>query len=192
MPAKHPRRGRPKGSGLDDRGQLLAIADLIAKDPGLKPTTAIKSLGVSDPSTIRRLRDKYRNFQNSTEISKPASNTKLAQQPKAPLKSNGHARPIKKVSTTRPELRTPRQPRTPKPMQTASEASLGEPASWLNRWTALGLQTLATSIDVQIAAYRNLMIYPPVAFALKQQSVFNDFALSLCKQQQKPLLMRPQ
>lgn len=52
-------RGRPKGSGIDDRQKLDAIARLIAENPALKPTTAIRSLGVSDPSVIRRLRDKF-------------------------------------------------------------------------------------------------------------------------------------
>ena len=53
------RRGRPKGSGIDDRQRLDAIARLIAANPDLKPTTAIRTLGVADPSVIRRLRDKF-------------------------------------------------------------------------------------------------------------------------------------
>jgi len=52
-------RGRPKGSGIDDSQRLLDIGHLIETSPGLKPTTAIRKLGFSDPSTIRRLRDKY-------------------------------------------------------------------------------------------------------------------------------------
>lgn len=52
-------RGRPKGSGIDDSKTLLEIGRLIEATPHLKPTTAIRKLGVSDPSTIRRLRDKY-------------------------------------------------------------------------------------------------------------------------------------
>lgn len=52
-------RGRPKGTGLNDAAQLRAIANLMATHPDLKPTTAIKTLGISDPSVIRRLRDKY-------------------------------------------------------------------------------------------------------------------------------------
>ena len=52
-------RGRPKGSGIDDHERLLEIGRLIECTPGLKPTTAIRQLGYSDPSTIRRLRDKY-------------------------------------------------------------------------------------------------------------------------------------
>lgn len=53
-------RGRPKGSGIDDQQRLLEIGRLIECTPGLKPTTAIRHLGFSDPSTIRRLRDKYK------------------------------------------------------------------------------------------------------------------------------------
>ena len=56
------RRGRPKGSGIDDRTRLEAIAELLAADPSLKPTTAIKSIGITDPSAIRRLRDKFHEF----------------------------------------------------------------------------------------------------------------------------------
>ena len=60
MPTANVRYGRPKGSGLDDRQQLESIAALLAANPKLKPTTAIRSLGVDDPSAIRRLRDKFR------------------------------------------------------------------------------------------------------------------------------------
>ena len=53
-----PQRGRPKGSGINDDRRLQDIARLLVAEPGLKPTTAIRSLGYSNPSAIRRLRDK--------------------------------------------------------------------------------------------------------------------------------------
>jgi hypothetical protein len=53
------KRGRPPGTGKNDTDRLLKIAALMAADPGLKPTTAIKRIGETDPSAIRRLRDKY-------------------------------------------------------------------------------------------------------------------------------------
>lgn len=56
------RRGRPKGTGIDDRAALIRIAALIFADPNLKPTTAIRKLGVAEPSVIRRLRDKFKVF----------------------------------------------------------------------------------------------------------------------------------
>ncbi len=188
MPAKNTRRGRPKGSGLDDNGQLVAIAALIAKDPELKPTTAIKSLGISDPSTIRRLRDKYRKFQSSAEIASSEPRTELDHQPKKSAKSTERVRALSKTTTSAPKAHTARQPRSPKPMQAGgSENSLGEPSSWLNSWTALGLQTFATTIEVQIAACQNIMSLPPVAFAIKQQSALNDMAISLYNKQKTPV-----
>lgn len=53
------RRGRPIGSGLDDTGYLDQISDELDKDPTIAVTTAIKRIGVNNPSTIRRLRDKF-------------------------------------------------------------------------------------------------------------------------------------
>lgn len=52
-------RGRPKGTGINDRDTLLRIAEIVAANPSLKPTTAIKQAGITNPSTIRRLRDKF-------------------------------------------------------------------------------------------------------------------------------------
>lgn len=72
MPSRNGRRGRPRGSGLDDRAQLRRIAELMDADPELKPTTAIKALGVSDPSTIRRLRDKLKAERSKLEVASGA------------------------------------------------------------------------------------------------------------------------
>jgi hypothetical protein len=54
------RRGRPKGTGIDDQSVLISIQALMASDRAMKPTTAIKRRGITDPSMIRRLRDKLR------------------------------------------------------------------------------------------------------------------------------------
>lgn len=53
------RRGRPKGTGIDDTDRIMRVVELIRLEPGLRPTTAIKQMGISDPSAIRRIRDKY-------------------------------------------------------------------------------------------------------------------------------------
>lgn len=56
------RRGRPKGTGIDDSDRVARLAELLRIHPDLKPTTAIRVMGFSDPSAIRRLRDKYKAF----------------------------------------------------------------------------------------------------------------------------------
>lgn len=59
------KRGRPIGTGIDDSDRIARLVELLKTQPNLKPTTAIRVMGFSDPSTIRRLRDKFKAFQNS-------------------------------------------------------------------------------------------------------------------------------
>jgi len=86
------RRGRPVGTGIDDRSRLQSVAALIAANPSLKPTTAIKSTGINDPSAIRRLRDKF-NLMRSELMSDlngsgaAANNVKSIDAPAAPAAS---------------------------------------------------------------------------------------------------------
>lgn len=60
MSADKAKRGRPQGSGINDRIWLRELGRLIRINPRTRPTTAIKALGVTDPSVIRRLREKHK------------------------------------------------------------------------------------------------------------------------------------
>lgn len=54
-------RGRPRGSGTNDSPALGRVADLLAADPALKPTTAIKRvLDKPDETAVRRLQGKWK------------------------------------------------------------------------------------------------------------------------------------
>lgn len=54
-------RGRPRGTGKPDQPALLKVAELLAADPSLKPTTAIKRvIGIQNDSDIRRLQVKWK------------------------------------------------------------------------------------------------------------------------------------
>ncbi len=68
MPQDHVRRGRPKGTGIDDSDRIARLAELLRIEPDLRPTTAIRLMGFSDPSAIRRLRDKYKIFALKTRV----------------------------------------------------------------------------------------------------------------------------
>lgn len=83
------KRGRPKGSGIDDTSILEDVASLIAAHPDMKPTTAIKALGFSDPSTIRRLREKFK-----------------SQAAKTPQPEGGASESHAATDARRPKLRT--------------------------------------------------------------------------------------
>lgn len=53
-------RGRPRGSGLDDRATLTAIATLMARSPGLRATTALRRIDPDvHPATKRRIQSKW-------------------------------------------------------------------------------------------------------------------------------------
>ena len=66
MPAVTARRGRPSGSGINDRIWLRELGRLIRIDPETKPTTAIKALGITDAATIRRLREKHKRIKTGS------------------------------------------------------------------------------------------------------------------------------
>lgn len=54
-------RGRPKGTGKDDTNALRAVAHMLAREPELRPMTAMKKLtGEPNGSTIHRLMVKWR------------------------------------------------------------------------------------------------------------------------------------
>jgi hypothetical protein len=84
------KRGRPKGTGIDDRQVLNKIADLIVANPAIKRTSAIKKVGITNPSIVRRLRDKFA----EEEISLMADARRRLSQP-TPIRSpqSGHAVP---------------------------------------------------------------------------------------------------
>ncbi len=60
------RRGRPKGTGIDDSDRIARLAELLRIHPEFKPTTAIRTMGIVDPSIVRRIRDKYKIYVRTT------------------------------------------------------------------------------------------------------------------------------
>jgi hypothetical protein len=78
------RRGRPKGTGIDDSDRMARLDELLRIHPELKPTTAIRLMGFSDPSAIRRLRDKYKVFALKTRVELARDIRGLAPQSGAP------------------------------------------------------------------------------------------------------------
>lgn len=136
------RRGRPKGTGLDDTATLVAIAQLRSHDPDLKPTTAIRKLGITDPSVVRRLRDKLKSDDTGGHTTRadpqphlqhiplrqtPKNATEIPQHSAGPLQTKvtstlptrkQTSSPGSKAASTRPASRRPvelTENRTPSP-----------------------------------------------------------------------------
>jgi len=162
------RRGRPRGSGLDDRHQLRRIVELLDANPGLKPTTAIKAIGVTDPSTIRRLRDKLRSSGQAATVRPQAHGAGRSQGSRTeayePREATNPARCL-------PATETREGGTTLRPTERARDAD-----PWLAAWCALGLTAFSTSVEAQMAMMEDLLHSPPVASALRQQLLLNEVA----------------
>ena len=167
MPTATVRYGRPKGSGLDDHKQLESIAALLAANPKLKPTTAIRSLGVSDPSAIRRLRDKFRiqqaklmadarrSARSSTGIVATVACNENASAPAA-------ARP-NPISKTRCKNSTE-----------APSVSMIALAGFCD----FGLHALSTTVRTQCVVAQYWLSLPPVSAAVRGQLVLNSIVIA--------------
>ncbi len=171
MPSDYARRGRPRGSGLDDRAQLRRIAELIEADPTLRPTTAIKALGVSDPSTIRRLRDKLK--------------TEMRGAPQGAHGGIGRERSAEMLEARRQAVPAQRGAH----LGSAASGGLAQvvPASmseaqlsWFTQWCAFGLYAVSSTAEAQKAMLDEFLRVPQVAFMLREQIRLNEAAKALC------------
>ena len=182
----HPRYGRPKGSGLDDTSQLESIAALLAANPGLKPTTAIRSLGVEDPSVIRRLRDKFRldqaRLMANARRSSHANNRTHARP--GPLRL-GQRRPLTSVRNPIPatldaapdnDIAAETTPVLPQPPLTADMFDVG-------------LRVLTAAIEQQAVLAQHWLRHPAVEIALRGQLAVGAFLVAVSNPR-KPLKPR--
>lgn len=172
MASDYARRGRPRGSGLDDRVQLRRIVQLLEADPNLKPTTAIKATGVSDPSTIRRLRDKLK----ADALGEPALSA-------SPSPNRGHSAELLEARPTvkpgRPEY--PSGAALSGGLAEVCPASVSEAQlSWFAQWCALGLSAVSSTVEAQMAVMDDFFRVPQVASALRHQLLFNEVAKAFC------------
>lgn len=54
------KRGRPVGTGIDDRARLARIEALMFSEPYLTAAAAMRRLGIDGESAVRRLRGKLK------------------------------------------------------------------------------------------------------------------------------------
>jgi hypothetical protein len=139
MSDRRTRRGRPKGSGIDDRRRLDAIARLIMADPRLRPTTAIRSLGISDPSVIRRLRDKFNAVRSDLmqDLKAHAANPRT----KSAVRAANDDTPRRKIAVSS-ETKAAQRHTSPAPARSAATATK-RPAS---RAIAASTRTMPTRV----------------------------------------------
>ncbi len=213
MSEKRTRRGRPEGSGIDDRARLQAIARLISANPELKPTTAIRTLGISDPSVIRRLRDKFKavrpELMRDLRSTQPQERTPAGLKSRRAMAASTRSSPSSRVALpaqartdARPKPGKP-SPRSasgvaklPKPRITPSEDDSDSVPARLAP-SADATQIFTTLISAGVAATNTLMAAhttlangfiqsPYMSLALRQQLVLSEWAVRLVPAFQVP------
>jgi hypothetical protein len=182
MRTTNARYGRPKGTGIDDSRQLASMAALLVANPKLKPTTAIRSLGIHDPSVVRRLRDKFHMDQGRLLAD-------ARRGARAPL-SAPTGRYIKRSETNAAPPPIPAT-NTPSPTESnvvATPLSAEQPPL-LATWFALGLWTVCTTLEQQAVLTEHWLRQPPLVAAARGQLAVGAFVVAVCSPR-KPLKPR--
>lgn len=173
------RYGQPKSSGLDDRQQLTSIAALMAADPRLKPTTAIRSLGVEDPVVIRRLRNKFRAEEPRLMAQAHRARRTSANGRTRIIRVNGNhkapVKPVQPITHHEPEpapARVEAQPASMPPWHVTSTAIF-------NAWCDIGFLIARAAVEKQSVVTQQVLGLPPVSMALRGQLALNSVAVAI-------------
>jgi hypothetical protein len=194
------KRGRPPGTGKNDTDRLLKIAALMAADPALKPTTAIKQIGETDPSTIRRLRDKFNEQQSQLmiETSNLLGAPRITRQETTPtivaptLESTPAVKLptalISKLATPTVTALVPVAPPAAA-VRIADEevdfeplfrpAPVQDPFMILGKWFGNGIETAAVLFEQQMMFAQTMLKATPVKAMWRQQIVATEYLLML-------------
>lgn len=190
MPLNVSRRGRPKGSGIDDQKYLREIAELIAQKPELKPTTAIKALGITDPSAIRRLRDKFHEFSGELSASPggmaPGRGDPISSPPSAPhsrampakIANAGVSRSESAVSS-RAGLRLVAGQSEALEQPPEPRAAMPSAVDFFALWCGIGISAITAALATQAAVTSSWARLPHIDMAFRQQLVLNELAVAL-------------
>ena len=185
--ANQGKRGRPKGTGINDHETLLKIAHLIAANPNMKRTTAIKQAGITNASVIRRLRDKYQEQEQSllAEVAK----TKIAAEPAVKFDASKKAKSAQPAnpSPTGPRSTTGHQIReeTIHASSQAPKATAADPLAAL--FEGLTIETLVSQFIGHVLGIETKEIeQSPITALIRQQAQLVDLVLPLLLSQFAP------
>jgi hypothetical protein len=174
MTAARATRGRPKGSGIDDQQRIAEIGRVLGANPRMKPTTAIKALGVTDPSAIRRLRDKFNMAQTASPAPKPQ---RPAVSGPAPVRAAA-------LQASQPVKRADPKPSMDAGAGLASAAPTAKSTRTDNFPVAaalfgFGLNAATALFEQQMVIAQSVMTLPPVRDFLRHQMAFTEFMLNV-------------
>ncbi len=182
MSAAKMQRGRPKGSGINDQLRLDEIARIMSADPRIKPTTAIKTLGITDPSTIRRLRDKFHVAQPVLKSNIQSDNASAAMQSTPRAAALKYSEPVKVEAVKRAESRrtftgSANENTGLEPGLLAKPAK-AEPIPVAALLFGFGLNAATAIFEQQMMIAQSVMKLPQVRDLVRSQIALTEFMLN--------------
>lgn len=185
------KRGRPKGTGINDRPTLIRIAQILAADPAKKRTTAIKEIGITDPSVVRRLRDKYQEHEQSllaevTAAAAPAKGKRKAAAPTEKTDKKGKTAPAAaSAGAARPQTASREEPIIALAQPQASAAASQPAADPLAAiFDGLSIETLVSQFVGHVLGLNTDELKDsPITAMIRQQAQLVDLILPLLQSQ---------
>jgi hypothetical protein len=171
-------RYRPQSAGQPDDSQRLAsLAALLAADPKLSPTAAIRSLGVDRPADIRRLRTKLRIEQ-----------AKLLTSTRRPGLNGTHT--PRMAPAPAPAARSPLSPEAPLVAASASKTCGTPPAPFFIDWCDMSFGALSAAFEAQSVITQCWLRLPAVSMALRAQLALGAVGVAIYSRNKKrPLFL---
>ncbi len=182
-------RGRPKGTGIDDRTILARIADIRAAAANVKPTTAIKTAGIVDPSAVRRLREKLKLVDAAAP---PRPNHIPPLQPAAPAverPATSARRPRRNQANTLIKQRTPKTtaavtPAQAPPAEPPTNAA-PSPLDPLTQWLHMGVTAAANVLQIQARVIAELVEWPAAGLLARRQEALAATLIAAVAEQRR-------
>lgn len=191
------KRGRPKGTGINDHETLLKIAALISANPSMKRTTAIKQAGITNPSVVRRLRDKYQEHETSllAEIAAKALAAKPAAEApaKAETGKKGKAAAAAAAAAANTARATTTQAAAPAAAQATSQPAAAKAAPAAQQPDLLSsllggltIESLVSDFLGQLLGTESKQPESPIVSLIRQQAHLVDLVMPLLMSQVGP------
>jgi hypothetical protein len=187
-------RGRPKGSGKDDWSRLQQIAALIAANPALKPTTAIKRIGVTDPSVIRRLRDKFHLAEDEllTTLRRARASTPARQTPTRRSDAPGPGALTSAPAPTKKDQsdQTARMvsPTTSQPPVTAPAKTSPAPFGSFADLMGFSVRAAAVAVEQHYTLCQYALRSPPIEAFVRQQLLLTELLFTATAPRRGPFM----
>jgi hypothetical protein len=192
-------RRQTKVRGYEDSDILEILAQVMLDKPELSATAAIKSLGIIDTPSIRRLRDKYQgDAQRRGQLATAAGNGRVITFPGGPSMAPAVIAPsppaatptVPAVSATADSPETRKRIRDDMAAANLPSAPFAAAAALPDSFfetSGAGMKAWVSALEMQQVMWFEMMRTLPMAAALRNQMVFCEWTMAAYRRAPKTI-----